>query len=253
MNQDDHDPFEDNLSKIAQDFKYPPTPKIAGNVRAKLDSARPQGLQLWKPAIAILLLALLVGLSVPAVRARVADFFQIGIVRIFPMPATATPVEPQSTPLPTPVITPLLKFEGKTTLENARTKVSFPILLPAYPADLGLPDMVYYQDKAGMVVMVWLNPADPQKVRMSLHEIGPSSVVLKKMDPQVVQETSVDGHYALWTTGPYMVEVISGDDDYGFLRLVEGHTLIWAMEDITYRLETDLSLEEAVKIAESLR
>ena len=35
--------------------------------------------------------------------------------------------------------------------------------------------------------------------------------------------------------------------------LVEGHALVWEEGDITYRLETSLSLDEAVKIAESLR
>jgi hypothetical protein len=38
-----------------------------------------------------------------------------------------------------------------------------------------------------------------------------------------------------------------------FTRLVDGHVLIWADGDITYRLETNLLLEEAIRIAESLR
>jgi hypothetical protein len=33
---------------------------------------------------------------------------------------------------------------------------------------------------------------------------------------------------------------------------VDGNTLIWEEQGITYRLESNLSLEEAVKIAESL-
>jgi len=40
--------------------------------------------------------------------------------------------------------------------------------------------------------------------------------------------------------------------DLEFTRLIEGHVLIWTMGDVTYRLETELSLEEAIKIAESL-
>jgi hypothetical protein len=35
-------------------------------------------------------------------------------------------------------------------------------------------------------------------------------------------------------------------------RLVSGHVLIWEEDGLTYRLETDLSMEEAVAIAESL-
>jgi hypothetical protein len=35
--------------------------------------------------------------------------------------------------------------------------------------------------------------------------------------------------------------------------LIEGHVLIWTEGEITYRLETDMPLEEAVRVAESLR
>ena len=40
---------------------------------------------------------------------------------------------------------------------------------------------------------------------------------------------------------------------YELQRLIEGHILIWAEEETTYRLETKLPLPEAVRIAESLR
>ncbi len=36
-------------------------------------------------------------------------------------------------------------------------------------------------------------------------------------------------------------------------HLVEGHVLVWVEDEITYRLETDLNLEEAIRIAELLR
>jgi hypothetical protein len=37
------------------------------------------------------------------------------------------------------------------------------------------------------------------------------------------------------------------------MRLIDGHVLIWTDGNLTYRLETDLSLEEALKVAESLQ
>jgi hypothetical protein len=40
---------------------------------------------------------------------------------------------------------------------------------------------------------------------------------------------------------------------YQDVRLIKGHVLIWEQEEITYRLETDLPLEEAVRVAESLQ
>ena len=51
--------------------------------------------------------------------------------------------------------------------------------------------------------------------------------------------------------GPYIVETKSGE--YVQRRLVTGHALIWTEGNVTYRLETSLSLPEAVRVAESLR
>jgi hypothetical protein len=67
----------------------------------------------------------------------------------------------------------------------------------------------------------------------------------------MIQETQVGKWRAIWTTGPYPVIISNGDVQYEYL--VRGHGLIWADLDVTYRLETDLSMEAAVKIAESLK
>ncbi len=256
MNPDERDPFDKHLDDIAHGFEYPPTPRLAAQVRAKLDPARPRARWSRKLSAAVLLLILLVLFSVPAVRAGLVDFFQVGVVRIFPILPGATPTRtpgamPTAYPSPTRVpVSSLLTLVGRTTLEDAQKAADFPILLPAYPANLGAPDLVYYQNKAKMAILVWLDPADPQKVVVSLHEIAPGSLIIKKMEPEVIQETTVNGQYALWTTGPYLVQ-FSGDD-YNMLRLVDGHTLVWMVGNMTYRLETGLPLEEAVRMAESL-
>jgi hypothetical protein len=72
-----------------------------------------------------------------------------------------------------------------------------------------------------------------------------------KFDPQVIQETTVDGRYALWVEGPYVLELT--DRNYVERYLLEGGTLVWEADGVTYRLETRLTLEEAIRIAESLR
>jgi hypothetical protein len=70
------------------------------------------------------------------------------------------------------------------------------------------------------------------------------------MHPAVIEETSVNGQHAIWATGPYPLMIQNGD--FQFMRLIDGHVLIWAVDDVTYRLETGLPLGEALKIAESL-
>jgi hypothetical protein len=139
--------------------------------------------------------------------------------------------------------------------------VDYPILLPSYPPDLGQPDRVFVQDADGdMTILIWIDAENPTRVQMALHTIPPGSWAVEKMNPALVQETTVNGERAIWATGPYPVRFSNGDLD--FVRLVDGHVLIWTDEDslapgaragVTYRLETEMDLEEAIKVAESLK
>jgi hypothetical protein len=147
----------------------------------------------------------------------------------------------------------VLDLDGQTTLAAAAESVRFPIRLPAYPADLGGPDVVFVQDLEGQaVVLVWLEPDDPAQVRLSLHVLASPQLVDKviKNDPAGLEFVRVNGREAFWTTGPYFVVARNGF--YTETRLISGHVLIWYEDDLTYRLETSLPLAEAIKIAESL-
>jgi hypothetical protein len=257
--------LEKILYETGKAFPYPPTPDISRKVAWRAREPRPRNLRrlAWVGAILILLIGVL--FAVPPVRARILDFIQVGAVRIFlsptstPSPLPATPSRPASTPVPTSTLAPtptllpsLLDLAGKTTLAEARRQADFQVRLPAYPADLGPPDYVFLQNMvSSMVVLVWTKPDDPNQVWLSLDEFGPDAITAKKMMPPVIQTTTVNGHLAYWTSGPYLLELQNGD--YEARLLVEGHTLIWEEGDITYRLETSLPLDEAVKIAESLR
>jgi hypothetical protein len=207
------------------------------------------------------------------VRAQVLEFLQIGVVRIFLVAPTPTPTSlpptatssaanllpglptPSPTPhsTPSPTATPSFDLAGEISLEQAARQAGFPILLPAYPPDLGLPDRVFLQDLEGNVlVLVWFDPAESGKVRFSMQQFSDQdNISVTKMQPVTVLETTVAGKPAAWTEGPYLLRLQDGDID--ITRLIEGHVLIWEQGGITYRLETDLSPEEAVRIAESLQ
>jgi hypothetical protein len=143
-----------------------------------------------------------------------------------------------------------LDLDGETSLSEVRTEVDFPVRLPTYPAELGPPDRVFLQNLAGpMVVLAWLDPDRPGQVRLSLHVLGPDTFA-GKTTPAVIQETEVHGRPAIWAEGPHSFILENGE--YTERRLVEGNVLIWTEDRLTYRLETELPLEEAVRIAESL-
>jgi hypothetical protein len=268
--------FEIRLHTIARSMSYPRTPDIAGSVTARLRSApRPrltskpfgyaQGRTLaWSLTLIVLLCSSL--MLIPPARAAILEFIQIGIVRIFPRP-TEPPVEVPGTATPEsmapvtatanlnalPLLDDLNRFAGERTLSEAQDLVpsSNPIRLPAYPPDLGEPDRVFVQEADGVIViLVWLDPAQPERVLMSLHRIPDTSWMIRKFEPQVVETTSVNGRRAIWAVGPYPIILSNGESDY--TRLIDGHVLIWEEGGITYRLETRLPLEAAIKIAESL-
>jgi hypothetical protein len=265
---------DERLKDTARHFRYPPTPDVTRAVMERLESGgrlRVKMRSAWAIA-SLILLIIAVLFAVPSVRAEIVRFFQVGVVRIFPavvtptelpsipqIPLTATPaaVHP-STATQQPGFTPygpshevtFADIAGETTLEAARTRASFPIRLPAYPVDLGDPERVFLQENGLMVILVWTDPADPQEARLSLHEIASESILVGKFQPRVIQESQVNGQYAVWVQGPYLVQLTNGTIE--FRRTVAGNTLIWEDQRITYRLETDLALEEAILIAESL-
>jgi len=279
MNMPPNQAPDKRLQAVARQFTYPPTPDVAGSVVKRFGSgSRPKGrLRSAWVVSAVLVLLLAVLFAVPRVRAEIMRFFQVGVVRIFPaeatqmaipsfpqIPLTATPLNvPESTRTPRATSTPFTSqleplysittsgLAGETSLEDALDSLPFPIQLPTYPPGLGAPDRVFLQENDQMVILVWTEPGDPDKARFSLHEIGPGSVIIRKFEPRVIQETQVDGNYAVWAQGPYLVQLT--DDTYNWRRLVAGNTLIWEVDDITYRLESDLTLGETVKIAESLK
>src|SRR5688572_5837040 len=262
MNELEQELFETRLASLAAGLDYPRTPDIAKSVISRLRPVRrPRFISrklAWSLTIMLILCSSL--MLIPPARAAVIEFIQIGVVRIFGTPATPpveeTPsivVPATATPGPTlPALIPILEdIAGEMTLEEAQQTLDFPILLPSYPPDLGNPDRIFVQDADGdMAILVWLDPQQPEQVLMSLHFIPAGSWAIDKVKPTLIQETRVDGERAIWTIGPYPLRLRNSDIQY--TRLISGHVLIWEKGTITYRLETDLPLEEAIQIAESL-
>jgi hypothetical protein len=255
--------WQNRLQAASRDFLYPPTPDIAGQVRRRLEDGSPRRAAHRRLAWVAAILLLLAGLmAVPPVRAAVLRILRVGAVEILPAPpmpsatpAPETAASPSATPAPSP--TPLrsvLQLAGETTLAKAEAEAGFPIRLPGYPPDLGPPDRVFLQDLNGpVVVLVWLDSSRPDGVRLSLHQLGPGTFA-QKVEPTVIAETSVDGEPALWTEGPHLFQFRRGSRvDLDARRLVKGNVLIWMEGEITYRVETYLPMEEAIRIAESLR
>jgi hypothetical protein len=270
---------EAQLRRAARQFVYPPTPDIVGTVRlrqariagrespvregASLDS-RPwtrdrRSRRLAWVAVTATVALLLVGiLAVPEVRAVVQAFLRIGTIEI----VVATPT-PAGAPTATPPITGTggisaydgINLAGETTLEGAQQQVYFSIRAPTYPPDLGQPDRVFVQDLDGdLVILMWLQPGQQDRPRLVLYELT-SDIIGEKgiSDNAALQETTVLKRPAAWVRGAHTLELYDkAGHQISRRQLVDASVLIWSEGGITYRLETMLPQQEAVKVAESL-
>lgn len=255
MENSGQEAWERPLRQTAAGFVYPPTPDIASQIAqrtAQQEISRPvtgyRPIRLVAGALAVIILLLGLALAIPPVRAAVLEFFQIGAIG-FLVGEEPEVTEPSAGPF-------LLDLAGATTLAEAAQAVDFEVLLPTYPAELGPTDQVYLQELAEpaagdqVVVLVWLDPDQPDEALLSLYEINLPFYGIKQASIEILQETSVAGQPAFWVQGPHQIQLAGGDHQDWFF--VEGNVLIWTEGEMTYRLESGLSLEEARRIAESL-
>jgi hypothetical protein len=153
-----------------------------------------------------------------------------------------------------------------TTLEQARREGSGVILAPTDPA-LGAPDEVYIDNAASTLKHVILVYRSRPGIPVSA-QLGVSAMVVeflgtvdrnvmgKVVGPDTtLEQVSVDGAPGYWLAGaPHQFFY---RDSYGnfvpeTLRLA-GNTLIWERDLTIYRLEAQVSKEEALRIAASFR
>jgi hypothetical protein len=245
MNDVTNEQWELKVQATAVTFPYPPTPDLTDGVRARLSvrqQVAPRRSLAW--AIGLLLLLAAALFSVPQVRATVAEMFRLGAITFVVRPeAAAAPTANATLP---PLTDSILASLTPLSLTEARAHLAAPLRLPTYPADLGLPDDVYASGETA--VFLWRDPQQPAAVRLSLYQIEVEDFATKAVE--MVQATAVNGREAFWLAGPHFFRLADGR--YEAWLFVEGHVLIWWEGDVTYRLEGAASLDEAIRIAESL-
>jgi hypothetical protein len=238
------DDWEMQVQNVAKAFPYPPTPDIAGRVQRQGGGRRAE-LRRVAQAAAVLLIVLVALLAVPEIRAQVLAFFRIGAVEVIITTATPPANFASGGDLPASV----LDFPGATTLDDAEQHAGYPTPLPSA---LGAPDHVYLIGAYHpIVVLTWLDASGA--VEYSLHLLPAGTYAVKMYDGDL-EETEVNGARALWLPNPHLYLLRTGQTDASVqMRQVRMHALVWAADgQMTYRLETNHPLEDALRIAESI-
>ncbi|MFJ8577863.1 hypothetical protein [Micromonospora sp. NPDC093277] len=241
------DDLERELRDLAGWLQTPEPPEVAARVRARLTApaagrrrdGRPRR---WRYLVAALV-ALLVAVLPPG-RAAVADAVA-GLLRFAGITIVTSPG-----PLPTGIPSPL-PAQRPAALVEAQRKVRFPIRLPA---KLGPPEQVLVADP---------DATGAYRVATLLYRGGTLRLDAfdGQLDPAFHKQASgpglewveVDGGFAIWIGGPHSVAYV---DRTGTVRVetarLAASTLIWQHAAVSYRLEGDFTMSEAIEIANSL-
>lgn len=259
--------LEAALRDLGAHLSFPPTPDVAGQVRARLEMERAHPLparrqRRWLWLAAALMLLLLGGLAlIPGVRTAVAEWLGLPGVTIRWV---------EDAPTPSPVGAPL-RLGDSVTLNEAEAAVDFPLLLPAatgfqeppevyllgtgedtmvsfvYPAGDSLPESEF--TGVGALLTQFRGVPERNLIEKGLHgDTGEPATTLAQVD--------VGGERGFWIAGaPHSVFLVCPEDDEcreERYRLA-GNVLIWERDGVTLRLESELDLGAALAIAESMR
>lgn len=246
---------ETEIRTITASFLYPATPDLSSAVRLKLEKGygrRPLPLTRLAWA-ALLVLILLAGMMVvPQVRAAIFRIFNIGAITIFEMEEVERPITDSTEIVAVkPTIAPLVPRDialEVSLVEAQDLLASRSLYLPAYPRHLAEPDHIYWVDPqyqlTPTVISIWEDEG------LALYQIGVAQFAAK--GATIVAETTVNNQRAVWLDDPHYFWLQNGAIQEW--QYVDGHVLIWWHEaGITFRLEGAASLEEAIRIAESMQ
>jgi hypothetical protein len=260
------------LSGIGRHIDFPELPDLSGLVageiargirsrRSTRPALRPVVRPVWQPAwqrVAVALVALVSILSgtlaiSPGARHAVAGWLGLRGVKFVQVPSPS--------PLPTGLGTNL-QLGLPVPLAQAQAETKFQILVPAA---LGPPDEVYFSGRFadGKVTLLYRARADlPEApttgVGLLLTEFRATTnqeYLQKILGPgTTIESVTVNGEQGFWVAGAPHVELLfdmNGAVIPDSLRLA-GNVLLWEHGDLTLRIESSLSKELALAVAESV-
>ena len=248
------DAVESELRAVGRELAVPPASDLTATVRRRLaDEAAgrrptpaPGGGVFrrrlgWQAAVVVVAAMLALLIATPQGRAVIVHVFRFAGVELRQGPGPAN--SPTRAALP---------GERQTSLEQARHRVSFPILVPAA---LGRPGEVAVSDGGRLVSLIYRRtPHGLVRIDEFAGHLD-QAYFEKFVQLSDVTRVEVNGTKGLWIKGPHDLVYITrnGTPAVASARLTTGNTLIWATRQVALRLEGNLGKAAALAVARSAR
>ena len=270
MNQ--HDRLERSLAALHDQVTFPPSPDIAARIASSLPDrhrmARPgSSRRQWRryapfvaAAVVVLVVAIVATIAIPTARESVARWLHVDLpgVRI-------EVVDPGDVP-PHTVPTSLggsLLLGTPTTVEDAATLVPAPLRMPSDPA-VGEPAELWQRDRGAVITMLYPASAMLPEIGETgaglafMQIVAPNGPILfakQSIGNDGIEQVRVGGQEGFWVSNGRLV-MLPGNPleiDPSPSSRWSGNVLIWSDgEGTTFRIESMLDRDDAIRIAESL-
>jgi hypothetical protein len=241
------------LSETARNVEFPLTPDLSARVAVSLRERVPRRTGVMRPALSLALLAtvliLVLALAITPSRDAIARLFGVEGSRVVFLP-TPRPGE-IATPFPTPVpaFTPDARDVSPVDVNELPALAGFAAALPAVDEARLDSSLLFYGHDPVVVhhypsFDLWQSRLDGYA---SFGKLAPPWLRVREVDVGVWAGMWLSGgeHYVSYVDS-------SGRQIMASQRTVERSTLIWRTDAFFYRIETDLGLTDALRIAETL-
>lgn len=236
--------LERALLAVGQNLEVPAAPDLTGAVRARLAEVRRPSLfsrRLLIVAFAVLAVAVGAVLAVPQARSTIKDWLGIGNVTIRYV-EELPPVEQA---------TDDLGLGEQMSLEEARERAGFQVRVPTVEG-LDDPPKVFYNESSSQVAFLY---GSEEKPKLLITQADARGAIEKIVNLNVTERELVvvePGYAGVWLFGEKHAIFYPSTDHEEPFRLV-GNALVYEIDGVTARIEAEISKDEALRIARSMR
>lgn len=264
FNKGDQDALERHLARLRTDLVFPPTPDIASTLALNDMPGRPEPSRSmatpgvpwsWTALAAAVVMIGLLAFAIPGTRSTLASWIGYPGIRI------QVGTDEQVTPAPPTSIGGTLLLGRQVSIGEAAAAARFDIVAPTGDRITETPE-TYLLQRDDAVMASLLYPASGALPEIGRSRVGlllmqidsPESTALitkRSMNEQSPVSVQVNGAQGWWIEGG----ILSVEPVYesGAFERSSGNVLIWEQGGVTYRMESALTMPDALALAESLQ